>query len=443
MKFYTTSKLSENILETPEGYLVCVGVPIARTGDMVYGSDETPLEPGPDGKVIVHRDPSEVFRPETMASFEGKAVTISHPTEFVTPDNWTSLTKGVIQNVRRGENDDKNDLIADLLITDKVAISLVKAGLREVSCGYEADYIQDGAGKGIQTNIIGNHLALVDEGRAGSAYAINDHKGKGSIMKLKEKIAAIFAKAQDEALKVADAEVPEEKKKEDKVGDEMGSGFDAVMKAVKDLGEKVSALKPKDASTQPTASAPAEIVAKDEDKPVSIEERMKKVEDWMDKYGASLDAMMAKDAAGNEGDVISDEASEEESEDEAGAEDDDFEESTMTGDAASRIEILAPGMKEKGKDAKVKALKAAYATTDGKSIIDQFTAGKEPDFKNEEWVNTMFIAASELLKTKRTSDLSRTRTTDFLSNIGTPSGAMTAEKMNEINAKYYTSKTTH
>src|SRR4051812_19813956 len=99
MKFYTTSKISEHIHETPEGYLVCVGVPIARTGEMEYGPGETPLESGPDGKVIISRDPDEVFRLQTMASFEGKAVTIMHPTEFVSPENWKELAKGSIQNI--------------------------------------------------------------------------------------------------------------------------------------------------------------------------------------------------------------------------------------------------------------------------------------------------------------------------------------------------------
>src|ERR1019366_7797155 len=99
MKFYTTSKISENMHETPEGYLVCVGVSIARTGEMSYGPGETPLEVGPDGIVLVTRDAKEVFRPETIASFEGKAVTLAHPTEFVSPINWTVLTKGVLQNI--------------------------------------------------------------------------------------------------------------------------------------------------------------------------------------------------------------------------------------------------------------------------------------------------------------------------------------------------------
>jgi uncharacterized protein len=438
MKFYTTSRLSENIHETPEGYLLCIGVPIARTGEQIYGAGETPITPDAEGKVIIQRDAAEVFRPETIASFEGKSITLAHPDDFVNPTNWDDLTKGIAQNLRRGEGEQENDLVADFLITVKKAIDAVKAGLREVSCGYEADYIETGIGRGVQKNIIGNHIALVEEGRAGSSYAINDHKGKGIAMKLGDKIKAIFAKAQDEALKVADAANAEEKKG-DTTGDESAPWAD-VMKACKDLGEKISKLAPqKDATSKATASKPAEFTAEDDETPpaLSMDEvgaRLAKLEDALGKLTAS------KDDYGDEPGVITT-GDEEGEESEEESEDDDFEESTMTGDTKSRIEILAPGQKFKGKDAKAKALKAAYATTDGKAIIHQFTAGKAPDLKNEKWVDAVFVGVSELLKSKRTDDFAKTRTTDFVSYFDSPSDkVMTAEKLNEVNEKHWAAK---
>lgn len=443
--------------ETPEGYLVCVGVSIARTGEMIYGQGETPLEVGADGKAIVQRNSEEVFRPETIASFEGKPVTITHPPDFVEPKNWAELTKGILQNIRRGTGIAENDLVADLLITDKEAISLVKKGLREVSCGYEAEYTQLGIGRGSQSKIIGNHLALVEEGRAGSSYAINDHKGKGIEMTLAEKIKGIFGKAQDEALKAAAetkdagasaATIPEKgfvayddfKAAMDKI--------DAFMGGKKDGG--------KDASTQPTQNQPAHIEAKDDE---SEEEKAKKAKDkeMEDKKMARdawIDAMMAKDAEESEDDDEEEEATDEE---EPGAkegkgkngepkesEDDDFEESTMVGDTASRVEILAPGMKHAGKgNAKVRALLAAYATKDGKKIIEQFTGGKPLDVKNAKTIDAVFIGASEMLKVTRSQDLARTRTTDI--NLAraalNPKGAKTPEEINKINEEYWAKRT--
>jgi hypothetical protein len=377
---------------------------------------------------MIQRDEKEVFRPETIASFEGKAVTITHPTEFVSPQNWSQLAKGMLQNVRRGEGAQKDDLIADLLITDATAIFLVKSGLREVSCGYEAEYEQTGEGKGIQTNIIGNHLALVEQGRAGSAYAINDHKGKGNKMSFKDKVKAIFAKAQDEAMKMAEDE--EKKPEEKKAQDDMGYGMDELVKMCKDLGEKVSSMAEKMGSKDAKEDMPEEkakddeigakeIEAKDDDQ--GLEDRLKTLEASVAKI---MEAMSPKDEKADE-EESKDAKEDEESEDDA--------ENLMTGDTASRAEILSPGI-EITKDVKAKALKAAYATKDGKIVIDSLSGGK-PKFDSANVVDTLFIAASELLKAKRTKELAGTK--HVRDSEKTDAGFMTAEKLNEINQKFY------
>lgn len=297
-KYYTPNKLSENIRETPEGYLLCIGVPIARTGEMEYGDGETPLETDSEGKVLIYRDEKEVFNVNTIASFEGKPVTIKHPQDFVDPKNWSYLAKGVIQNVRKAQEKDQDgeqSLIADLLITDALAISLIKAGLREVSCGYEAEYEEISQGKGRQTNIIGNHLALVEQGRAGEAYAIQDHKGKSNMSKLAENLKKFFGKAVDEAMaeeKKEDKAKDEEEKKEDKAKDDDmekkskdAASYDELVKMVKDLGEKLSAMggeKSKDADEEkkPMDEDKEEKKedSKDADESPKMEERLKALE---------------------------------------------------------------------------------------------------------------------------------------------------------------------
>lgn len=429
MKFFAPFKLSENISETPEGYLVCRDVSIGRVGEMTYGVGETPIPPGPDGKVIVTRSQEELFRPETIASFEGKSLTILHPGDFVSPANWSQLSNGVVTNVRRGKGAQDNDLVADLLITVHRAIELVKNGLREVSCGYEAEYTQTGVGRGVQTNIIGNHLALVEEGRAGSSYAINDHNGKGSRMTIKEKIKAIFAKAQDEAMAAADMNTETPEKKEGFVTmKDVQSYFDEKFEAMGKKEEKPAA---KDEGTKqdPQTGKPAEVVAKDEEG---------------DPVLTILQKILAK-LEGGTGD-----ADEEEEE----SEDDDFEESTAsgekTGDAAeqeggeeeglaARVEILAPGM-PLSKGVKAKALLAAYGTKDGKAVIETFTGGKAPNVKDAKNLDALFVGVSEVLKVQRRPALSVARNhvrDEFLSSFETPKGAKTAEEINEMNAKHY------
>lgn len=445
MKYFVTSKISENIHETPEGYLLCLGVPIARTGEMIYGDGETPLESDDDGRVLITREEAEVFRAETIASFEGKPVTITHPKEFVNPANWKTLAGGVMQNVRRGEGELKDSLIADLLITDSMAIALVKNGLREVSCGYEAEYTQVEEGKGYQTNIVGNHLALVQQGRAGSSYAINDHKGKGdvSMSKLEKLLAKLgitkdspMAKTIDEAMK---EDEKKDDKKDDKAKDEAGHGYDELVKMVKDLSSKIESMgKSKDESEE--KPAPKKDAKKDESEDegeespaeATLEERLKVLE-------AAVQKLLERESKEDEVPVDEEEVGDEDGE-EMESEDDDLAATGITGDAAteviSRAEILAPGIKAT-KDVKVKALKAAYATKDGKKIIESLTGGKAPAFDSAEKVETLFIAASELMKVTRGNDLSRTKTRDYSPVLESREGEMTAERMNEINAKHY------
>lgn len=160
---------------TPEGFLLCEGVPIARIGVMLYGPGETPVEVGHDGAAYVSRSADELFKPECLASFVGKPVVDEHPEADVTPDNWAKLARGVAFNIRQGTGEDADVILADLLITDARMIRDIEAMKREVSAGYEADYEQTGDGQGVQTNIIGNHIALVERGRCGPRCAIGDH----------------------------------------------------------------------------------------------------------------------------------------------------------------------------------------------------------------------------------------------------------------------------
>jgi len=173
-KILTVEQIGPRRSKTPEGFLLCQAVPIARVGVMLYGPGEVPVEVGEDGIAYISRTADELFRPECLASFEGKPVTNEHPPEDVTPDNWTKLAKGTVFNVRQGAGEDADVILADLLITDAQMIREIEAMKREVSAGYEADYEQTGEGQGVQTAILGNHVALVERGRCGPRCAIGD-----------------------------------------------------------------------------------------------------------------------------------------------------------------------------------------------------------------------------------------------------------------------------
>ena len=213
MRAYFATKLSPNISETPNGFLICKNVPIARTGEQEYLGSELDLQDERrDEIVVVTREESEVFSPITLASFEGTIFTDEHPSEEVTTQNVQYLQRGFVKDVRRGSGADSDKILADIIVTDPVTIGeIVNDGKREISCGYKCEYVEQD-GKIYQKNIRGNHVALVDSGRAGKDVAIKDsavknRKEKFFMAKKNTKRQNIFSKFMGIVTQDADPEV--------------------------------------------------------------------------------------------------------------------------------------------------------------------------------------------------------------------------------------------
>lgn len=169
MRTFYGTRLSDNMAKTPEGYLICYDVHIARIGKQDYLGSELGVD---DDVVAVDRPANEVFNPATVASFEGKPFTNDHPYELLDVNNTPIYEKGHVQNVRI--SDDRVYLDADIMVKDAQTIQEIENGKRELSAGYNCDCLQDENGNWYQANIIGNHVALVDKGRAGEQVRIND-----------------------------------------------------------------------------------------------------------------------------------------------------------------------------------------------------------------------------------------------------------------------------
>ncbi|WP_324695501.1 DUF2213 domain-containing protein [Novosphingobium sp. RL4] len=153
----------------------------ARAGVYQYGGPEV----DPENKhglrdtalVNVLRDDGTVFDEKSVRSFIGKPITDDHPAAPVTTTNWRDHARGTIMGAMR----DGDYLAFDLLLTDAEAIAKVDGGKRELSNGYSSDLefgdftAPDGTKcQARQKSITGNHVALVDRGRAGSECAIKD-----------------------------------------------------------------------------------------------------------------------------------------------------------------------------------------------------------------------------------------------------------------------------
>lgn len=165
---------------TPEGFLRVPGH-VARSGIQQYLASELGLDGDPMRVVGVYRPPEEVFSADSLATYKGADVTLTHPSELVNADNYKQVTRGVALDVGVQDGD---FVRCDLLIKDADAIKAIEAGTCELSAGYTADYEQvDGDGyEFIQRNIVINHIAIVDRARAGRQARIFDNQPGGKPM---------------------------------------------------------------------------------------------------------------------------------------------------------------------------------------------------------------------------------------------------------------------
>lgn len=219
---YYGEKISDNVIKTPEGYLVCLDVVIATSQPMEYLNSDIGLDT--DNLTVMMTNPwDELSSPSTIASFEAKPVTSGHPDErLLNEETATEAIHGLVVNVRADEQN--QTLIADLVIISAEAIAAISNGIKEVSCGYSSVSIVDnGDGTGSRIGIIGNHVAIVPKGRCGAQCSINDTKDTemDESKTILEKIKAIFMDAEDP-------------KKDEEVFDAKAS-FDALSKEVGDM----------------------------------------------------------------------------------------------------------------------------------------------------------------------------------------------------------------
>lgn len=368
MKYYFRSRLGETRYEMSDGGLLCKDVPIARTGEQIYISEDLPdLEPGEDGKIIIERTPDEVFSEETLASFEGMSLTIDHPSDingaivFVDPTNWQDLAMGHIQNVRRGEGLQSDLIVADLVVKRDIGLIAIENGLSEVSCGYDAKYEQIAPGRARQTRINGNHVALVNKGRAGSRCAIGDkdtmptqpHGLKGTLLSVWGRIA-----------KTADAA---------------------------DLAELEPYIGTADESTE---STPPNYVSSPQGTDQGTtegtgddgEDRMSRLEAKVDQLAAMCEKMMPAGDSEDD-DEMDDPTADADSEQECG----------VTADSASRAEMIVPGFAIP-KAAKPTAFKRSVLAAADKGLVSQVVGDADIDSMPDASIDIAYRGVSELAR---------------------------------------------
>ncbi len=129
------------MVRTPEGFMLTTGK-LAKPGIMVYRRA--------DGTEI-----RELVEPEVLedavsnASLFGKALTLEHPQDDVTPDNWAKLAHGSWGLASyEGDHEDGPGLYAPVTVHTREMLDILAddSGPRELSPGYSVK-VDDTAGE--------------------------------------------------------------------------------------------------------------------------------------------------------------------------------------------------------------------------------------------------------------------------------------------------------
>jgi hypothetical protein len=116
------------------------------------------------------RPPEEVFRADALASLEVIPLVDDHPRSGLLGNDSSRAQGWTSEGMRR----DGDLVVGPMVFIDPALIAKIEGGKTSLSVGYEVDYDPTpgthptyGSYDGIQRNIRGDHVAVVDAGRAG------------------------------------------------------------------------------------------------------------------------------------------------------------------------------------------------------------------------------------------------------------------------------------
>lgn len=138
---------------------------ITRTGVFAYHDAA--------GKVVrEYRPADEVMRADSLRTFDGAPLTNEHAQ--IDPRTAAKHAVGSVYGVK--PDADGTHVAAEILVYDAATIEAIESGKTQLSCGYRCtlDFTPGTSPDGetydaIQRNIVGDHVALVTLGRAGTA----------------------------------------------------------------------------------------------------------------------------------------------------------------------------------------------------------------------------------------------------------------------------------
>ncbi len=159
--------------------------------------------------VKVYRPEGEVFKTDSLASFAAAPVTVDHPSQPVTADNWRGLGVGEINGdvVRDGHR-----VRVPIIVRDSGAVKAATTTHKQLSMGYATNLVFPGDGKhpdgtacdAYQTDLRINHIALVRAARGGPELRVVDERPRFQEPAMKIKIGDAEVDATNgEAVRIA------------------------------------------------------------------------------------------------------------------------------------------------------------------------------------------------------------------------------------------------
>ena len=165
------------LIDDYNGFVSVEKRPISKVGVFDYlgssiGADD------PNKIYRVYRSADELSNKETIDSF--KLVPLIDDHEMLGTDGTPAEKKGVQGTTGEDIYFDDDTLFGNLKVYSDALKTLIDGGKKDLSLGYRCEYeFKDGVFNGekydaIQTNLRGNHVALVDNGRMGKEVSVCD-----------------------------------------------------------------------------------------------------------------------------------------------------------------------------------------------------------------------------------------------------------------------------
>lgn len=219
-------------IRTPQGFLICMGVTLAKPMVKEYYAGEIGIADGFEATDVIgiYTSPDVLFSQAVIDGYNGSDAVMMHPKgNQLNSENYKDHVIGAAKNVR-AEN---GYLVADLTIKDKWAIEAIEQdNIKQISLGYAAELDMTAgttetgqAYHGQWVSMVADHVAVVREGRCGDDCKIGDKQSVKTEQGMKVKIGNLEFDVGDnstlaQAITAQSAEFEALKGSELKVGDQ-------------------------------------------------------------------------------------------------------------------------------------------------------------------------------------------------------------------------------